>query len=91
MQAPLFKGLTRPVSFIGLPMTYLAILMIIVVGGFIATLSLAYLLISAGICYAALRALTAYDPRIFDVFFTTIKVTPVTSSQMAGKGVDYGA
>lgn len=91
MSTPLFKGLTRPVSLLGLPMTYVIILMIIVVGGFIATLSLVYFGISVAVGYAALRLLAAYDPRIFDVIFTVIRVTPLTLTWMRGKGVTYGA
>jgi type IV secretion system protein VirB3 len=91
MTSPLFKGLTRPVSLMGLPMTYVVTLMMVVVGGFIATLSILYLVISATIGYAALRVLAAYDPRIFDVIFTVIRVTPLSSSWFKGKGVIYGA
>lgn len=75
----------------GLPMTYVIILMLVVVGGFIATLSLIYFGVSTCIGYAALRLLAAYDPRIFDVIFTVIRVTPLTSSWFKGKGVTYGA
>ena len=75
----------------GLPMTYVVTLMMVVVGGFIATLSILYLVISATIGYAALRVLAAYDPRIFDVIFTVIRVTPLSSSWFKGKGVIYGA
>lgn len=91
MATPLFKGLTRPVSLMGLPMTYVIILMLLVVGGFIATLSLVYFGVSAIVGYIALRLLAAYDPRIFDVIFTVIRVTPLTASYLKGKGVTYGA
>lgn len=91
MATPLFKGLTRPVSFMGLPMTYVIILILVVVGGFIATLSLVYFGVSAFVGYIALRLLAAYDPRIFDVIFTVLRVTPLTSSWFKGKGVTYGA
>ena len=91
MATPLFKGLTRPVSPMGLPMTYVIILMLVVVGGFIATLSLIYFGMSAIIGYIALRLLAAYDPRIFDVIFTVLRVTPLTSSWFKKKGVTYGA
>lgn len=91
MATPLFKGLTRPVSLMGLPMTYVIILMLVVVGGFIATLSLIYFVISAIIGYIALRILAAYDPRIFDVIFTVLRVTPLSTSVLKGKGVTYGA
>ncbi|KPB00619.1 VirB3 family type IV secretion system protein [Ahrensia marina] len=91
MNTPLFKGLTRPVSLMGLPMTYVIILMLVVVGGFIATLSLIYFGVSAIVGYIALRLLAAYDSRIFDVIFTVIRVTPFTASYFKGKGVIYGA
>jgi type IV secretion system protein VirB3 len=91
MATPLFKGLTRPVSLMGLPMTYVVALMMVVVGGFIATLSIIYLVVSAIVGYATLRILAAYDPRIFDVIFTVIRVTPLSSSWFKGKGVIYGA
>lgn len=91
MRTPLFKGLIRPVSLMGLPMTYVIILMLVVVGGFIATLSLVYFGISAIVGYIALRLLAAYDPRIFDVIFTVLRVTPLTSTWFKGKGVTYGA
>ena len=88
---PLFKGLTRPVSLMGLPMTYVIILMLVVVGGFIATLSLIYFGVSAIIGYITLRLLAAYDPRIFDVIFTVLRTTPLTLSWFKGKVVIYGA
>lgn len=91
MATPLFKGLTRPVSLLGLPMTYVIILMITVVGGFIATLSLIYFGLSAIVGYIALRLLATYDPRIFDVVFTVMRMTPLTASYFKGKGVTYGA
>lgn len=91
MRTPLFKGLTRPVSLMGLPLTYVIVLMLGVVGGFIATLSLVYFGVSAIVGYIALRLLAAYDPRIFDVVFTVLRVTPLTASYFKGKGVTYGA
>lgn len=65
--------------------------MVIVVGGFIATLSFIYFGASAVIGYAALRLLASYDPRIFDVIFTVLRATPLTSTWLKGKGVSYGA
>lgn len=91
MSTPLFKGLTRPVSLLGLPMTYVIVLILVVVGGFIATLSLVYFGVSAIGGYAALRLLAAYDPRIFDVIFTVLRVTPPKVSWFRGRGVTYGA
>ncbi|SHN17296.1 VirB3 family type IV secretion system protein [Roseibium suaedae] len=90
MRAPLFKGLTRPVSFMGLPMAYVATLLIVVVGGFIATLSILYLMISFILGYVTLRLLAAYDARIFDVLIVTIRATPIKKSQLQGRGVTYG-
>ncbi len=89
MRAPLFKALTRPVSFMGLPMTYFALLVFTVVGGFIVLSSFVWLIASFIILYAALRALAAFDPSIFDVFLKTVRATPITGSQMQGKGVRY--
>lgn len=91
MATPLFKGLTRPVSLMGLPMTYVIVLMLVVVGGFIGTLSLIYFVVSAFVGYIALRLLAAYDPRIFDVIFIVLRTTPLAASWFKGKGVTYGA
>lgn len=91
MATPLFKGLTRPVSLMGLPMTYVIVLMLVVVGGFIASLSLIYFFCSTIFGYVALRLLAAYDPRIFDVMFIVLRATPLTSSWFKGKGVTYGS
>ena len=43
MRNPCFLALTRPVSIAGLPMTYVVVLFMLVVGGFIATLSVPWL------------------------------------------------
>ena len=89
--APCFQALTRPVSMMGLPLTYVVILAMTVMGGFIATLSFVYLLASAVFGYAALRALAAWDPRIFDVIFTSLRRTPLPAAWLRGKGVVYRA
>lgn len=91
MATPLFKGLTRPVSLMGLPMTYVIVLMMVVVGGFIGTLSLTYFFVSVFSGYITLRLLAAYDARIFDVIFIVLRVTPLTVSWFKQKGVTYGA
>jgi len=91
LATPLFKGLTRPVSLMGLPMTYVIVLMMVVVGGFIGTLSLIYFFVSAFTGYIILRLLAAFDARIFDVFFIALRATPITVSWLKGKGVTYGA
>lgn len=91
MLSPCFKALTRPVSFLGLPFTYVVLLGLIVFGGFIATLSFVYLALSAVVGYTALRLLAAYDPRIMDVAFTALTKTPVPPSYFKGKGIIYRA
>ncbi len=91
MAAPLFLGLTRPVSVMGLPMTYVVILWLLVVGGFIATLSLLWLGASAVIGYAGLRVLASYDPRFFDVVIVTLQRTPLPPRWIQGKGISYSA
>jgi type IV secretion system protein VirB3 len=75
----------------GLPLTYVVILAMLVMGGFIATLSFVYLAASAVVGYAALRALAAWDPRIFDVIFTSLRRTPLPAAWLRGKGIVYRA
>ena len=89
--APCFQALTRPVSMMGLPLTYVVLLSMAVMGGFIATLSFAYLMMSAVLGYAALRALAAWDPRIFDVIFTSLRRTPLPAAWLRGRGIVYRA
>ena len=89
--APCFQALTRPVSMMGLPLTYVVLLAMAVMGGFIATLSFAYLAASALLGYAALRALAAWDPRIFDVIFTSLRRTPLPAAWLRGRGIVYRA
>ena len=91
MDRPLFIGLTRPVSVFGLPMTYVLILWLCVVGGFIATLSVIWLLLSAVIGYGLLRLLAVYDPRFFDVLFISLGKTPLPPGWAAGRGISYRA
>ena len=91
MSTPCFQALTRPVSLFGLPLNYVVILMVVVLGGFIATLSFLYLGVSAIVSYAALRALAAWDPRIFDVVFISLRRTPITAGWIRGKGLTYRA
>ena len=91
MTSPCFQALTRPVSMMGLPLTYVVLLAMAVMGGFIATLSFVYLAASAVLGYAALRALAAWDPRIFDVIFTSLRRTPLPAAWLRGKGVVYRA
>lgn len=89
--APCFQALTRPVSMMGLPLTYVVLLAMAVMGGFIATLSFVYLAASAVLGYAALRALAAWDPRIFDVIFTSLRRTPLPAAWLRGRGIVYRA
>lgn len=89
--APCFQALTRPVSMMGLPLAYVVLLAMAVMGGFIATLSFAYLAASAVLGYAALRALAAWDPRIFDVIFTSLRRTPLPAAWLRGRGIVYRA
>ena len=91
MRNPCFLALTRPVSIAGLPMTYVVILFMFVVGGYIATLSFLWLLGSTVVGYAALRALANYDPRLLDVIFVSLAKTPFTPSWFKGKGIIYRA
>lgn len=72
-------------------MTYVVILFLFVVGGYIATLSFLWLLGSAVVGYAALRALANYDARFLDVVFVSLAKTPLTPSWFNGKGITYRA
>lgn len=89
MNTPCFQALTRPVSVMGLPLTYVIILVMAVLGGFIATLSFVYFLCATILGYAGLRALAAWDPRIFDVIFTSLVRTPLSAAWFKGKGIVY--
>lgn len=91
MSTPCFLALTRPVSIMGLPMTYAMLLFLLVIGGFIATLSVLWLISSAALGYAALRLLATYDPRIFDVVFVSLGRTPPPPGWFRGKGMVYRA
>ena len=91
MRNPCFLDLTRPVSIAGLPMIYVVILFGLVVGGFIATLSLIWLGTSAVTGYAALRALASYDPRLINVILVSASRTPPPPSWLQGQGMIYRA
>ena len=91
MTTPCFQALTRPVAMMGLPLTYVVILAMTVMGGFIATLSFVYFAASAIVGYAALRALAAWDPRIFDVILTSLRRTPLPAAWLRGMGIVYRA
>lgn len=90
-RTPLFLGLTRPVTFMGLPMSYVVVLMMLSMGGFMATLSFVYLFVTAIAGYSVLRALAAKDLRLMDVFLTVSQKTPFKKSQLSGRGVTYRA
>lgn len=91
MRNPCFLALTRPVSIAGLPMTYVMILFGLAVGGFIATLSLAWLGTSAAVGYVALRALASHDPRLINVILVSLSRTPPPPSWLEGRGMIYRA
>lgn len=91
MRNSCFLALTRPVSIAGLPMTYVMILFGVVVGGFIATLSLVWLGTSAAVGYAALRALASHDPRLINVILVSLARTPPPPSWLQGRGMIYRA
>lgn len=88
---PLFIGLTREVSFAGLPIMYLVVLIIVVMLGFIITGSFVYLICTGGAGYTVLRGLAAYDPKIIDVFIATVKQTRMSPALLRGEGVVYRA
>lgn len=91
MSEPCFKALTRPVSMAGLPLTYVVLLVGLVVGGFIATLSFLWFLGSTVVGYVALRLVANYDPRIVEVIFRSLAKTPLPPSWFKGKGIIYRA
>lgn len=90
-KTPLFLGLTKPVTFMGLPMSYVVILIMIAMGGFMATLSFVYFIVSSIIGYGVLRGLAAKDLRLIDVVLTVLQKTPLRKSQFEGRGVTYRA
>jgi type IV secretion system protein VirB3 len=90
-RTPLFIGLTRQVTFAGLPVTYLVLLIITVMLGFITTRSFTYLISASGVGYTALRGLAAYDPKIIDVFVATVQRTRMSPAMLRGEGLVYRA
>lgn len=90
-RTPLFIGLTREVSFAGLPIMYLVVLIVVVMLGFIMSGSFLYLIISGGTGYTALRGLAAYDPKIINVFIATVQQTRMSPALLRGEGVVYRA
>lgn len=87
----LFIGLTREVAFAGLPIMYLVLLICVVMLGFIFTGSFVYFVVTSGVGYTALRALAAYDPKIIDVFITTLKTTRMSPEIFKNEGLVYRA
>lgn len=87
----LFIGLTRSVTFAGLPIMYLVLLIMITMLGFIISKSFIYLICAGGLGYSLLRALAAYDPKIIDVTISVLRSTPVDPSMFTKAGVTYRA
>ncbi|KJF65647.1 MULTISPECIES: VirB3 family type IV secretion system protein [Rhizobium/Agrobacterium group] len=88
---PLFIGLTREVTFAGLPIMYLVVLVSATILGFIISQSFLYLVLMGGFGYAALRGLAAYDPKIINVFIATVQQTRMHPGLFTGEGVVYRA
>ncbi|RVL89309.1 VirB3 family type IV secretion system protein [Sinorhizobium meliloti] len=87
----LFIGLTREVTFAGLPILHLVVLICVVMLGFVLTGSLVYLLTTASIGYGVLRALAAYDPKVVDLFIATVQCTRMSYGISKGEGMVYRA
>jgi len=90
-RTPLFIGLTREVTFAGLPTMYLVVLIVAVMLGFIISGSFIYLFLTSSFGYAALRGLAAYDPKIINVFVATVQQTRMHIGIVSGEGVIYRA
>ncbi len=91
-RTPLFIGLTREVSFAGLPIMYLVVLIVtVMLGLYHHRLSFAYLLFSGGAGYVALRGLAAYDPKIISVFIATVQKSRMSPALLRGEGLVYRA
>lgn len=88
---PLFIGLTRHVTFAGLPITYLVILIVIVMLGFLITKSFILLLAAGGFGYALLRALASHDPKFIDAFIAAVQQTRMSPALLRGEGLVYRA
>lgn len=90
-RTPLFIGLTREVSFAGLPIMYLVLLIIFVMLGFIFSRSFLFLITAGVVGYVGLRGVAAYDPKIIDVFIATVKQTRVSPALLRGERLVYRA
>lgn len=89
MRTPLFVGLTRPVSFAGLPMTHVLVLAMVSVGGFVASASFIWLGTSLALGYAALRGAAARDPHLFDVALITLRRMAPPPGWFRGEGIHH--
>lgn len=87
----LFIGLTREVTFAGLPIMYVVVLLGVTMLGFIFTGSFLYLAGVGSTGYIVLRALAAYDPKIINVFFATLACTQMSPALFTKEGVTYRA
>ncbi len=87
----LFIGLTRSVTFAGLPILYMMLLMGVTMLGFIVTKSFLYLIVVPAAGYPILRGLAAYDPKIIDVFFVVMRTTRMSPGLFSKSGVTYRA
>ncbi|MCP3477820.1 VirB3 family type IV secretion system protein (plasmid) [Bradyrhizobium sp. CCGUVB1N3] len=86
-----FLGLTREVSFAGLPVIHLVFLIWVVMLGFVLTKSFCYLAIMGSVGYGLLRALAAYDPKLISVIIATVQSTPISSALLKGGRFVYRA
>ncbi|SCY90300.1 VirB3 family type IV secretion system protein [Rhizobium sp. NFACC06-2] len=91
MRTPLFIGLTREVTFAGLPVMYLILLMMISMLGFILTGSLTYLIVASGVGYTALRTLAVYDPKLIGAYICAMRQTRMNPGILRGDGMVYRA
>ncbi len=90
-RTPLFIGLTREVTFAGLPIMYLVVLITLTMLGFLVTQSFLILIVMGGLGYVALRGLAAYDPKIINVFIATVQQTRMNPALLRGEGLVYRA
>ena len=87
----LFIGLTREVTFAGLPLNFLISLIGITMFGFILTTSIVYLIGVGGSGYLVLRTLAAFDSKIIGVIFATLKSTMMSHALFTKEGLTYHA
>ena len=66
MRSPLFLGLARPPKYLGLPVDYLAVLMVATLVPFVA-LDSAWILAAGGVAYPVLWVLADREPRFFEL------------------------